>query len=1093
MNPSTSIEHLLKLILDAYDTRKEIFDIPEKLFYRHWYHKTLYTEKYGKTLHNPIGLASGPLTQLAQNIITGWLCGARVIELKTIQPDANTQVLKPSIHIADVAIHTEATHEMEPEAAYEQFLNAWIIIHILHHKLFMGHKGPDSIGTIFVMSLGYTLTDIRSEKIQWFIEKMMNCNIEKHEKIKQLKSIYPAIEKIDIPDEISNAFTINTFPGCSAREIEYACKFLMIDKKLHPTVKLDPILMGYNSVQAILESENSFDIELSDEKIQESINYLDALKLIDNLQSTAREMELELTIKLSNGLMCKNPSRRIPSGAAHVYLTGNALHPIAVNLAAKMQSKYGGMLNMSFSGGADCFNIANLLMSGFSTVTVCTDLLKPGGYGRLHQYFQELATIFSNYQVKTIKELILKSASSYGVKESAAENLMNYAIKTLNDQAYKRNDNFGNSINGKQKLEKYDCISAPCSDVSPMQNDVSGICHYTAKNNPDKAFAAVLANNPLPAITGMAGPEKHHRHCTRLNYDHPVLMNELERFISEYEPTEEVLKPPVEKNKLEVAVIGGGPAGLSCAWFLNRFGFQVDVFEAEAQVGGMIAQTAPEFRLSNDAIQRDIQRIKNSGIKILANSHINKERYENIRENYDFTFIATGAVFPDYFDFQKDETEGIIDGVEFLKKNKTNRQLTPGLHYAVLGSNYIAADAARTAKRICGSEGSVTLITPEAFEKMTVDPSMLKAIEDEDIEIFDSAWVLEPVKNKSKIIGLKLAETEPAMKNNKVVPGFTLREESQQAFLFDIIISCPDRKSGNGFFNLKNIKKSTLTTATRVEDVYAGGAFTNTAGTLESAIGEGKLAALEIAAAAGISIPKNSFSISKNIPLQEIQLKRFHREKPLKTDILPPAERMNFEPVFRTIKPVKAIREANRCLHCDVICNVCVNVCPNKAIFPFEINPADLNVPTVVESDDKPYVSYESTLPIQQKHQVMVIADWCNNCGNCTSFCPKSGSPNLDKLRVHLNKKSFANELSGILLTKTEDHRMMTLKRNGNIFTLTEFWDAVIFENDDCNVIMEKKSLKIEQIDIFTNDDHKMVLPDLAEMKILFKAVKHLF
>jgi putative selenate reductase len=732
-------------------------------------------------------------------------------------------------------------------------------------------------------------------------------------------------------------------------------------------------------------------------------------------------------------------------------------------------------------------------MSGFSTITVCTDLLKPGGYGRLHQYFQELATIFSNYQVKTIKDLILKSATSYGVKESASENLMNYAIKTLNDPAYKRNDSFGNRIKGTKPLEKYDCISAPCTDASPLRADVSGICHYTTKNNPEKAFSAVLANNPLPAITGMAGPEKHHRHCTRLNYEQPVLMNELNRFISEFEPSDVVLKPLAEKNKLEVAVIGGGPSGLSCAWFLNRLGFQVDVFEAEEQVGGMIAQTAPEFRLTNEALQRDIQRIKNSGIKILANSPINKERYENIRENYDYIFISTGASQPDFFDFQKDEIEGIVDGVEFLKQIKKSKELTPGRHYAILGSNYIAADAARTAKRICGNEGSVTLITPEAFEKMTVDQTILNTIEDEDIEIFDSAWVLEVLKNETGATGLKLAETEPAMKNNKIVPGYTLREETQQTFSFDTIISCPERKAGNGFFNMKNIKKSTYTKATNVKNVYAGGGFTNTAGTLESAIGDGKMAALEIAAAAGIKIPADTFIIPKSIPLNEIQLKRFHREKPLKSEVLPPAERMNFEPVFKTIKPVKAIREANRCLHCDVICNVCVNVCPNKAIIPFEINPADLNVPTVIENDDKPYVSFESKLPIHQKHQVLVVADWCNNCGNCTSFCPKAGSPNLDKIRVHLNKKSFAAETSGILLSKTEDHSMMTLKRDGNIFTITELWDAVIFENDDCNVIMEKKSLKIEQIDIFTNTDKKMVLPDLAEMKILFKAVKHLF
>jgi putative selenate reductase len=1093
MNPSTSIEQLLTVIFDSYNARKEIFDIPEKLFYRHWYHQSLYVERYGKKLHNPIGLASGPLTQLAQNIVTGWICGARVIELKTVHPVANSAPVKPSIDPVANAHNCETSSELTPEQSFDQFLTAWIIIHIIHHKFLSGKNGTTDIGTIFIMSLGYTLADIRSEKILWFITKMMDCSIEKEQKLQQLKKIYPEIFSVNIPNQISNVFTINTYKGCSAREIEYICKFLMVDKKLFPIVKIDPILMGYNSVKAILKTEDSYDLEITDEESAETISYSESLQLIDNLQAIAKEIGVEFTLKVSNGLSCKNPAQSIPAKAETVYLTGSALHPVSVNLAAKFQSKYDGMLNISFSGGTDCFNISNLLMSGFSTITVCTDLLKPGGYGRLHQYFQEITKAFSNYQVKSIKELILKSASTYGIKESASENLLNYAIKTLNDPSYKRNELFGISIKNSKPLDIYDCISAPCTVVNPMHPDVAGYCHYTLKNDPDKAFASLIANNPLPGITAMAGMESFNLICTRLNYDQPVMMNDIERFISEYEPATEVFRPWLPRNKQEVAIIGAGAAGLSCGWFLNRLGFEVDIFESEAKPGGYIQQAVPGFRISQDTINRDINRLKTAGVKILNNSAMNKERYETISANYDFVFIATGAPHPIPFDFQKTDIEGIMDGIDFIHKAKSTQNYKPGRHYAVLGSNYLAADAARTARRICGSDGTVTLITPEIFEKMSVDHITLKAIEDEDIEIFDSTWVKNIVADKKIATGLELAETEPAMKNNKIVPGFILKETGAQIFKFDVIITCPKRKAGNGFFNMKYLNRTSNSTATKIEKIFAGGAFSNPKSTLASAIADGKKAAFEIARTAGIAIPKDILIQKRSIDFDEIKIKRFHREKPVKPITVAPAERNNFEPVVATLKPIRALKEAARCLQCDAICNVCVNVCPNKAIVPFEVKPTEVNIPTVIDNQDKPYVSFESKLPILQKHQVIVLADWCNACGICNAFCPSVGSPNLNKLRVYFNKDAFNNESLGLLISKTDEYKMLTLKRNGNIFSLTEFWDAVIFENNDCNVSMNKKTLKIEQIDTFSTSDKKLELPELAELKILFNALKPYF
>jgi len=615
MNPP-ALEQLLGIILKSHETKGEIFDVPEKLFYKHWHFQNLYIEKYGQRIHNPIGISAGPHTQLAQNIVSGWLCGARFIDLKTVHPNIIEGRVKPSIDIFDGAFNSEKSHELSVEDAYDQFLNAWIIIHILQHKLFIDAHKFKAIGTIFNMSLGYTLADIRSEKMQWFIDKMMNCSVEKAIKLNQIKQLYPKIDKINIPDRISESFIITTCRGCSVRELEYICKFLIIDKKLHPIIKLSPTLLGYKSVAAILNNENSWDVEVSEDDFLDTIQYGEAISLIENVMENTREIGLDLTVKISNSLTCKNTTSQIPGISTEVFLSGKVLHPIAVNLAAKIQSKFEGRLDISFSGGANCFNTPNLLQSGFSSVSVCTDLLKPGGYGRLNQYFTELSKLFVNYQAKNIREFILKSGNEYGVQESALGNLRNYAIRTLNELAYQKNELSGTKFKSDRPLLHYDCIVAPCTQASPLNIRTADYCYFTAKNNAEKAINTILADNALPSILGMAGDDTSRLVCTRQGYDYPVLMKEIERFIADLEPGKNEGFAKLPNHKHEVAIVGGGISGLACAWYLTMYGFSVDIYEAEKNAGGMIHKMVPGFRISASAI---LKLSLNSRIKCLFN------------------------------------------------------------------------------------------------------------------------------------------------------------------------------------------------------------------------------------------------------------------------------------------------------------------------------------------------------------------------------------------------------------------------------------------------------------------------------------------
>lgn len=1091
MNPP-SIEQLLRFMLSSFEQKGEIFDIPEKLFYKHWHYHTLYTEKHGHKIHNPIGISSGPLTQLAQNIVTAWLCGARIIELKTVQPNTVDNRIKPSIDIFNGAYNCERSQELSVEQAYDQYLTAWILIHILQHKLSLETYKRLDIGTIFTMSLGYTLSDIRSDKMQWFVDKMTDCSQEKAEKISAIKSIYPDVVTLNIPDTISNSFIVNTWKGCSARELEYICKFLVIDKKLHPSIKFSPKLLGFKSVMAILSAEHTFEAEIKEEDFEDNIQYGEAISLIEDVTKISKEMDLEMTVKISNSLSCKNNTSQIPRSADEVFMSGRALHPIAVNLAAKLQSKFDGLLDISFSGGASASNIVNLIQSGFQTITVCTDLLKPGGPGRLHQYFNTLSKTFANYQAKNIREFILKSGNAYSVSESALENLRNYAIRTLSDPEYQTNELSGLSIKSTRPLHHYDCIKAPCTEASPLNIDTSSYCWFTNKNDANKAINAILADNPMPSVLGMIGDDPSRVNCVRNNYDYPVLMKEVEGFIAEYEPEENTGLPALPENGMNVAVIGGGISGLSCAWYLSRYGFAVDIYEAEEQPGGMVNTIVPSFRITNDALQKDIKRIKNAGIKILANTTIDKERFERIRKSYNYVYVSSGASASEKPDLDTKNAENVYDAIQFLKAVKKNPDFAPGNNIAVIGSNWLAADVARAAIRLVGEDGYVALITPEQEKDLQINLPTLKALQDEEIEIFEKCRAKSFNITGNAVESIETIAVEKIADKRSKKPKYKDVEDSEQVFKFDAVVSCADLVANTKFLDKKNLKLKGKTKETAMEHVFAGGLLTNPLSSIMTVIADAKDAAMQISDKAGVAIPERLFRQEKDVDIEQLKIKKTQVDKPNFPEQTPPEKRTGFEPVVSTLKPIRALKEAARCLHCDTLCNICTEVCPNQAMIGFEVDLNDITIPTITMDEEEFYVSEHDKLDVKQKHQVLVVNDWCNDCGNCTTFCPAAGSPNKDKLRVHFNRDRFNSDTNGLLVIRNDKYHALTLKKDSNLSMLTENWDAFIFENDDCMAVIDKESFKIQQVSVFNDDENTFRLESLAEMKMLLKVVKTL-
>ena len=260
---------------------------------------------------------------------------------------------------------------------------------------------------------------------------MNDCSAELEQKVSQLENMYPQIREINIPSQISNNITLSTMHGCPANEIESIGKYLIEELKLHTTIKLNPTLLGKDYLRYILNEKLGFEITIPDEAFEHDLKYEDALLLINTLQKSADNNEVKFSIKLTNTIESINTTNRLPEKENMVYTSGRALHPISINVASKLQESFDGKLDLSFSGGINAFNIADTLACNLKPITVCTDLLKPGGYLRMTQYLEELQSAFEKACAKNIDEFIMAKGKNNNVQESGKANLLKYADKVL--------------------------------------------------------------------------------------------------------------------------------------------------------------------------------------------------------------------------------------------------------------------------------------------------------------------------------------------------------------------------------------------------------------------------------------------------------------------------------------------------------------------------------------------------------------------------------------------------------------------------------------------------------------------------------------
>jgi putative selenate reductase len=1077
-------KQLLQLIFDEYKTMGSIFGLPRELFYNPNQWKAFNTSLFHHKLDNHLGVAAGPHTQMAQNIIGAWLMGARYIELKTVQTLDELEVPKPCIDMQDEGYNCEWSQELKIKESFDEYLKAWVIIHILNHSF---EKGSEP-GVIFNMSVGYNLEGIMNDNVQWFLSKMADCKAELSEKIEELRDIYPAVVNVAIPGVISDNITLSTMHGCPANEIEDIARYLIEKKRLHTFVKLNPTLLGPEMLKDILNNKLGFKTVVPDAAFEHDLKYSDAIKMIRSLQKVASANNLQFGLKLTNTLESVNNKNIFPGGVDMMYMSGRALHPISINVAKKLQEEFDGELMLSFSAGANAFNFPDLIACGFKTVTVCSDILKPGGYMRLAQYFELLGKKFNEKDAANTDGYIINSSGKKEVTKGALSNLVDYAKQTLNDKSYKRDYIKTPDIKSSRKLGYFDCISAPCQDTCSTNQDIPDYMYYTSAGMFDKAYEVILRTNPFPATTGMVCDHLCQGKCTRINYDISLQIREIKRFVSE---EKEVKLIPGQPNGIRVAVIGAGPSGLSCAYYLALAGFSVEVFEAKSKAGGMVKFAIPGFRLTEEAIEKDIERIVTLGVKIHFDTKIDTDSFEALNKEFSSVFIGAGAQLSASLNIEGSTLTGVTEPLGFLFSAKQNRETGIGKNVVIVGGGNTAMDAARTAYRLVGMKGKVSIIYRRTLNEMPADQGEIKAVMEEGVEILELTAPEKIIGSKGHVKALLCSRMELSGFDSKGRPAPVKIERSEFEIPCDTVIPAIGQVTDIDFISPDMLVTVPGTYKTKAGNIFFGGDAMRGASTAINAIGDGRKAANEIMTRYNISFRIDKPGYRQSHSANELMIKRAHRIFGAEAKELPPDQRRNFGLVSETMDKESVVSEASRCLYCDEICNICTTVCPNFANRCYEITPFRVMLQKATLLDDGMIeITDDKIFEIKQQYQIINIANFCNECGNCTTFCPTASAPYKDKPKLYLTVAAFNQSEEGYYFARLKGKQNLIHKQGNNITTLTEFPDSFLYENDFVSARFNREGFGMSDVQFKTPCIRQARFERAAKMAVIIEGTK---
>lgn len=401
---------LSRRMLRELDESQAIFDLPASRFVRGSAQHDLSVTVHGHAAATPLGPAAGPHTQLAQNIVLSWLAGGRVIELKTVQVNDRLAIARPCIDMRTVGYNVEWSQELTLEQSLAEYVKAAMLIRILQECGRLPPMAPGLHRTVFDMSVGYDLAGIRSERVQTFLAGMVDASAVIERLRRELPPELGPLRDLDFDPCISDTLTLSTFHGCPPDEIEAMATHLMQANALHCVVKLNPTLLGAQDLRGLLHGALGYsELDVPDSAFEKDAQWDQAAAFLERLHATAHTLGRGFGVKFSNTLLVENHRKVFPQSERHMYLSGAPLHVLAMHLVRKLRREFGDRYPLSFSAGITRDNFADAVALGLAPVTVCSDWLQVGGYGRGLDYFDELTLRMDEAGAATVDEFVMRA------------------------------------------------------------------------------------------------------------------------------------------------------------------------------------------------------------------------------------------------------------------------------------------------------------------------------------------------------------------------------------------------------------------------------------------------------------------------------------------------------------------------------------------------------------------------------------------------------------------------------------------------------------------------------------------------------------
>ncbi len=403
-----SLTTLLGRIEHEWATRNKIFDLPSARIWAPDAAVDLGFDFLGRRCATPIGPAAGPHSQLAENIVLAWLGGSRLFELKTVQVLDDLVINRPCIDMQTIGYNIEWSQELTVPDSLTEYVKASMMLQILRGweplTDHLHNEGGDGPGPhVFDMSVGYDLAGISGDKVASFIRGMRDATAEIERlrpEIAAAGGSFAEFADLEFETHVADTLTLSTFHGCPPEEIESITKHLIDVHGLDVIVKLNPTLLGYDTVASIINDELGYrEVSVKEQAFADDLQFDRGVELIEELNHYAKDRGHRFGIKLTNTLVVDNTKGWMPDDT--MYLSGPPLHVLASTLLERLSTALPGRLAVpghdgdvmvSFSAGVNKENLADTIAMGVNPATVCSDLLKPGGYGRLAPMLKALTT-----------------------------------------------------------------------------------------------------------------------------------------------------------------------------------------------------------------------------------------------------------------------------------------------------------------------------------------------------------------------------------------------------------------------------------------------------------------------------------------------------------------------------------------------------------------------------------------------------------------------------------------------------------------------------------------------------------------------------